>query len=180
MTDAEMCLRWVTDPDVLRYLGLTQPASTIDAERAWISRMLTDGTHHRIFVIEIEDARPIGTCGLREIDRETGSATLGIMIGEKRLWDRGYGTAATKALLAHAFTELGLTRVELSCHRDNGRGLRCYEKAGFVPAGSGSAPRPYGGTKAQMVIDRQRWEELSRGEGGEGRTRRAPSHGSTE
>jgi RimJ/RimL family protein N-acetyltransferase len=162
MTDAETCCRWVSDPDVLRYLGLVQPARTLAKERAWIASVLAGKAHQRIFVIEDERGAPIGTCGLRGIDRETGTAQLGIMVGEKRLWGRGYGTAATRALVDIGFEELSLSEVRLSCHAENHRALRCYRKAGFRPS-SHVASRPrFGRHEVRMAISRGDWERSRR------------------
>jgi RimJ/RimL family protein N-acetyltransferase len=142
---------------VLRFLGLVRPAHTLEQERSWIASILTDKQHQRAFIIESEAGTPIGTCGLRGIDAEKGSAFLGILIGEKSLWDHGYGTAAIEALLEYAFVELGLREVRLSCHHENQRALRCYEKAGFRP----SSHLPERGRPRRedirMAVDRASW-----------------------
>ncbi len=157
MGDAETCLRWVSDPEVRRFLGLVRPAQTLAQERSWIASILTDKQHQRAFIIEGEPGTPIGTCGLRGIDAEKGTAFLGILIGEKSLWDQGYGTAAIEALLDYAFVALGLREVRLSCHRENRRALRCYEKAGFRP----SSHMPQRGRPRRedirMAADRASW-----------------------
>jgi hypothetical protein len=49
--------------------------------------------------------------------------------------DHGYGTEATGLVLDYAFDTVGLHRVELEVYDFNGRGQRCYEKAGFVQEG---------------------------------------------
>ncbi|MFB3881482.1 MAG: GNAT family N-acetyltransferase [Armatimonadota bacterium] len=166
ISDAERCLRWVSDPEVQRFLGLIQPARTLDQERSWIASILSDRQHQRAFVILSETGVAIGTCGLRGVDREAGTALLGMMIGDPRLWGRGYGTAATRALLGYAFGELELREVRLSCHAENGRAIRCYEKAGFErrPAPAGRSERP---GEVWMAIGRERWEGMS-GAGGMG------------
>jgi RimJ/RimL family protein N-acetyltransferase len=159
MIDAETCFRWVSDPDVLLYLGLVQPARTLEQERSWIASVLADKAHQRVFVIEDERGTPIGTCGLRGIDRETGTAHLGIMVGEKRLWDRGYGTAATRALLGIGFGELSLSEVRLSCHSENRRALRCYEKAGFRRSSHATQRPRFGRQEVKMAVRRVDWEQ---------------------
>jgi RimJ/RimL family protein N-acetyltransferase len=173
--DAERCLRWVSDPEVQQFLGLLQPARTLDQERSWIASILSDRQHQRAYVIENESGIPIGTCGLRAIDRDEGTALLGLMIGDPRLWGRGYGTAATKALLERAFHELELRQVRLSCHAENRRAIRCYEKAGFE-----HQPRPEGRANERpgevwMTISRELWEAITT-DGGEGEAP-APSMG---
>ena len=159
--DAERCLRWVSNPEVQQFLGLVQPARTLDQERSWIASILSDRQHQRAYVIENESGIPIGTCGLRAIDRDEGTALLGMMIGDPRLWGRGYGTAAAKALLERAFHELELRQVRLSCHAENRRAIRCYEKVGFE-----HQPRREGRTgeragEVWMAISRERWEQMA-------------------
>jgi RimJ/RimL family protein N-acetyltransferase len=160
LSDAELCFRWVTDPEVALHLGLTQPPRTIRDEQAWISSVLADPDHLRMFVIEDENARPIGTSTLRGIEPEEGFAFFGILIGERALWDHGYGTAATLATLAFAFQHLGLREVRLSCYSQNQRALRCYEKAGFQPVTQHWSWVPEGGADLRMSITRERWEEM--------------------
>jgi len=175
MTDAETCFRWVSDPEVIRYLGLLQPPSSVAGERSWIAGVLGDKAQQRVFVIEDEAGRPIGTCGLRGIDAQTGTAFLGIMIAEKWLWDRGYGTAATRKLLEYAFCDLGLREVRLSCHWENRRGLRCYQKAGFRESKEPFTPRRYGRQEVQMAISREQWEALARAGESEGELSAGPA-----
>jgi RimJ/RimL family protein N-acetyltransferase len=159
--DADLCFRWVTDPEVARHLGLTQPPRTVREERTWIAAALGARTQ-RVFIIEDSRERPIGTVSLRGIDEWEGSpgrspkgtARLGLMIGEKHLWDRGYGTAAAKAAVQFAFEQLHLREVRLSCHADNPRGLRCYEKAGFQVSHLDTDYHP----QVHMVITREQWE----------------------
>jgi len=160
-----MCLRWISDPAVHAFLGLLEPARTLEQERSWIASILTDKEHQRAFVIEIEKGSPIGTCGLRAIDRENGTALFGIMIGEKRLWDRGYGTAATRALLDYAFGELDLKEVRLSCHRENRRAIRCYEKAGFRLSTYVPERLQFGRDEVRMAVRREAWLALHAGAG---------------
>jgi RimJ/RimL family protein N-acetyltransferase len=159
MVDAELCFRWVSDPDVTRYLGLLQPPTTVEGERVWIARALTDKEQQRVFVVEDQEGRAIGTGGLRAMDRETGSAILGVMIGDKSIWNQGYGTSATKALVSYGFGELGLQEVRLSCHPENYGALRCYEKAGFKVSKRPGDRSVYGRAEVQMSVRRQDWEQ---------------------
>jgi ribosomal-protein-alanine N-acetyltransferase len=165
--DAERCFRWVSDPEVSEYLGLLQPARTLEQERAWIASVLADRQHQRTFVVKDEAGQPIGTCGLRAIDAEQKTALFGIMIGERRLWGRGYGTAATEAVLSFGFGKLGLREIRLSCHRENRRALRCYEKAGFRLSSYRSRQHQFGREEVGMAIRREDWLARRSGEGEE-------------
>ncbi len=60
-----------------------------------------------------------------------GDAFVGIGLGERDYWGKGYGTEAMKLILRFAFVELGLHRVSLDVFDYNPRGVKSYEKAGF-------------------------------------------------
>lgn len=84
-------------------------------------------------------------------------ATLGIIIGEKSCWGRGYGTLACRAVLDHAFSSLGLERVKLSTFEHNWRARRAFEKAGFRLERIGE---PRGGRRdAHYGLARPDWQE---------------------
>jgi RimJ/RimL family protein N-acetyltransferase len=88
------------------------------------------------FMIETLDGRPIGHTGLHGAAGETRVAEFGILIGEKDCWSSGYGTDATRTLLRFGFEQMNLHKVVLGANADNARGIRCYEKAGFVLEGT--------------------------------------------
>lgn len=71
----------------------------------------------------------IGTTELYDV--RAGSATLGIIIGEKTHWSRGYGPEAMRALLGYAFDHLGLELVRLETFGDNQRAQAAFKKVGF-------------------------------------------------
>ena len=119
-----------------------------------------------VWCIETEDGQPIGNLGLHAIDETHGRATLGIAIGEKDHWGRGYGTDAIRQVLGYAFRELGLRRVDLHVDEDNVRGIRCYEKCGFVREGLLRGHRLRLGEPVNcvvMAVLREDWERGARG-----------------
>src|SRR5581483_4299168 len=56
-------------------------------------------------------------------------------IGAPETRRRGYGRAATQALLAHGFGDLGLHRIELRVRGDNAPARALYRACGFVEGG---------------------------------------------
>ena len=71
----------------------------------------------------------IGTIELYDIRHD--QATLGIIIGERSHWNRGFGPEAVSALLDYAFGTLELERVKLSTFGDNERAQAAFKKVGF-------------------------------------------------
>ena len=79
----------------------------------------------------LDDDRIIGEIGLDGIRWTHGDCFVGIGLGEREFWGKGYGTDAMKIILRYAFTELNLRRVTLDVFEYNPRGVRSYEKVGF-------------------------------------------------
>src|SRR5262245_24026581 len=136
--DVPTFVRWFNDPEVRRYLNLFEPMSRAREER-WFETEYLNAKDKFVFGIEarVGDAWVhVGTIGLENINWKNRSAALGIMLGEKEHWGRGFGAEAVKVLLAFAFGELALHRVELDVLAENARAIRCYEKVGFRREGT--------------------------------------------
>jgi len=150
--DLPLFVRWYSDAEVRHWLHMSEtPPATEQSERNRWERYREDAA--RIgWVIETLDGTPIGNIALVDIDWLHGRCELGVSIGEKSHWGRGYGTDAIRCVLRHAFETVHLRRVELITDVDNARGIRCYEKAGFVREGVLRQHRLRYGEPLDMVL----------------------------
>ena len=87
------------------------------------------------FAIETLDGKHIGNCGYYNINEITGEAELGIMIGDRDCWDKGYGTDAVTTLVSYIFHQTNLKRIYLKTLDSNSRAQKCFQKCGFTPYG---------------------------------------------
>src|ERR671911_609539 len=74
--------------------------------------------------------RLAGVIGYDPIDWENRSTALGYWLGEE-YQGKGLVTAACRALVEHAFGELGLNRVVISCATENEKSCAIPERLGF-------------------------------------------------
>lgn len=86
------------------------------------------------FAIE-SDGKFIGQCGLFNVDDTAHVCELGIAIGDKDYWGRGYGRESITLLLKHAFQYRNFRKVFLRVHGSNERAIRAYHACGFVEEG---------------------------------------------
>jgi RimJ/RimL family protein N-acetyltransferase len=77
----------------------------------------------------------IGECGFNDEDIENRYAKIGITIGEKDYWSKGYGQDAMRLLLDFGFNVRGYNSICLNVYEFNKRGIACYEKVGFKQQG---------------------------------------------
>lgn len=127
--DIPTFVRWLNDQEVRRYLEMYLPISRAEEEE-WFEHHLRDNST-RVLAIETKEGVQIGNISIDELDWKNRSARLGIVIGEKEHWGRGYGTDAVISLLEFIFNEMNLHRIYLSVFDFNERAIRCYEKCGF-------------------------------------------------
>ena len=141
---------WGNDPEVRYWLHHSEREdATVDDAR---EEYLSSDEHRLSLAIENDAGALIGVIRLLGIDRTHGRAELAIMIGDKKAWSRGYGTEAMRLLLRHAFEDIGLRRVELITDVDNERGIRSYEKCGFVREGLLRQHRLRHGEPLDMIV----------------------------
>ena len=132
--DVQKFHEWVNDPEVTRSLALYLPMSMRD-EESWFDGFGKRDPNEKPLAIEIRKGKAwklIGNCAAFGIDMVNRSAELGIMIGAKEEWNKGYGAESMTLLLKHGFETLNLNRLFLRVYEANVRAVRSYEKAGFV------------------------------------------------
>jgi RimJ/RimL family protein N-acetyltransferase len=108
---------------------------TKEGTQKWIEKQLEDQRTFAFGIRILADERLIGDVGLGGVSWNHGDAYLGIGIGEREFWGKGYGSDAMRIMLAYAFTELNLRRVTLNVFEYNQRAIRSYEKVGFQHEG---------------------------------------------
>ena len=135
--DLPRYVAWFGDPEVRRHLDLYLPFSLAQEER-WFESLQESLNKQEAVLLAIETSEGIhiGNLGLVTINWKDRNAELGITIGDKSYWGRGYGSDAIRAMLEIAFRQMNLHRVFLRVHEDNLRGIRCYERVGFQQEGT--------------------------------------------
>ncbi len=130
-------VKWFNDPEVRRGVMMSAPISQVEEEQ-WFENTLKRPTEERPLAIEIREGdgwRLVGSAGFFDIDWRVRSAEFGISIGDKTVWDQGYGTEATRLMLLHGFETLNLNRIQLRVYDTNPRAIRAYQKAGYTHEG---------------------------------------------
>jgi RimJ/RimL family protein N-acetyltransferase len=142
-SDISTFVGWLNDPDVRQGISIYLPMSQVEEEN-WFEDMNKRPVVERVLCIEVRqpaaDGQPeswklIGNCSFFEIDWRNRLSEFGIMLGEKTIWNQGYGTEAVRLLLKIGFETLNLHRIFLRVFETNPRAIRSYEKAGFILEG---------------------------------------------
>src|SRR5581483_415233 len=164
--DAESVERWEHDTEYMRLLNV-RPTQLIGAKK-WKEQMEEPLNERRIeFAIRtLAENRLIGFLNLMGLQNQHGDCFVGIGIGEREFWGKGYGTDAMRVGLRFAFQELNRHRVSLMVVSTNPRAIRSYEKSGFAVEGRTRGTNHRMGERVDIVhmgILRSEWEAIQAG-----------------
>jgi RimJ/RimL family protein N-acetyltransferase len=156
LEDARHDHTWQSDEELARLdaapvLGVSFPLYLLD-----YTCQMHDSGLERYLAVDTLDGRHIGNCTYYDVDEKRGEAQVGIMIGERDYWDKGYGTDAMTMLVNHIFLNTRLQRVYLKTLDWNLRAQRCFQKCGFLPCRS---LRKNGYNFIVMELTRKEWEK---------------------
>ena len=161
--DLPLFVQWLNDPEIIAGLMMYTPLSVADENR-WFEKIQDHIPEERPLAIEIlqeNSWRLAGNSEFHEISLSNHSAEIGIFIGDKSIWDLGYGTEAMQLLLKHGFESLNLHRIFLRVYETNLRAIHVYEKVGFIHEGRLRQARYKNGKYMDelfMGILRSEWE----------------------
>ncbi len=158
LEDAELDYAWRADEE-LAALDATTP---LRMSYSSYVRLIEDELRHpapwsQRFAIETHDGKLIGSCMYYDIDTVRGQTELGIMIGDRDYWSRGYGTDVVNTLVSHIFSTTSLGRIYLHTLTWNIRAQKSFGKCGFSPL---RQVKRSGYEFLLMELMRDKWESL--------------------
>lgn len=127
---------WSRDEEILRLSGGAPIHLAYEqfVEEFWQQRR-RERRRRMLYGIFVQSGALIGRVGCFAIDHRRRQGELGIVIGDRRYWGRGYGPDALKTFLRYLFGELGFRRIYLYTGVDNQRAQRAFAKVGFRSLG---------------------------------------------
>ena len=159
-SDADNDYRWQIDPE-LSALDAMIPSTISYGEfnREYIKWLKHPYPGRITFGVDTPEGKHIGNCVYYNIDEFSHETEIGIMIGDRDYWDKGYGTDTITTLIDYVFSLLKFRRIYLKTLEDNYRAHKCFEKCGLTPCGH----REQDGYKFLLMdISFAKWQEMQR------------------
>jgi RimJ/RimL family protein N-acetyltransferase len=134
---AEAFASWDRDTEMHR-LADSEPAQFWSQKKLkeFLEKREEQEQAFRFMIRTMEDDKLIGQVSLWVNSWTHSEAWLGIVIGDRDYWGKGYGTDAMRLIVQYGFMELNLRRISLALHSYNTRALKSYEKVGFKMEGT--------------------------------------------
>lgn len=131
---------WMNDPDVTRYTESRFRTHTMESTMKYV-RDISGSSINYFYGIYIEAScghgngkEHIGNIKLH-IDEHHNLGDIGIIIGDKQQWGKGYATEAIKLLTQHGLDRLGLHKICAGIYGNNLGSIKAFSKAGYLEDG---------------------------------------------
>lgn len=157
LSDARDDYVWQSDPELARLdaapvFKVSFPVYLLD----YTDQLHDPGLNRYPFAVETADGKHIGNCTCYDFNEDKGEAQLGIIIGDRDYWDKGYGTDAVSTIVNYIFLHTNLKRIYLKTLDWNLRAQNCFQNCGFSPYGQLNRD---GHNFVLMELHRKQWQK---------------------
>ena len=123
-------LAWLQDKEVMQFTEARFAAHTEESLREYVRQSNAKSTSC-LWRIMVEGCGHVGNVALTGIDFHHKRSSLGLIIGDKRVWGLGVGTRAVMLATRYAFDVAGLEKITAGIYTPNQSSIRIFEKAGY-------------------------------------------------
>jgi RimJ/RimL family protein N-acetyltransferase len=136
LADAAADYAWKIDPELAELDAAPQLSISFQHYLAeYLRELRHPHPNRKRFAVETLDGKHIGNCTYYDINTAKGETELGIVIGDRDYWGKGYGVSAVTTLVNYIFQHTELNRIYLKTLASNIRAQKCFAKCGFTTYG---------------------------------------------
>lgn len=121
---------WLCDEEVVKFSRQKLLSHSIQTCRRYLDKFNSTSDMY-IKIMRKDNEKPIGTMTVF-FDNDRTSADLGIMVGDKNIWGRGYGLRAWNLCINYLFEHKKVKFVTGGCDVENFAMLSVFKKANMI------------------------------------------------
>ena len=126
---------WMNDPEIVEYTESRFISHTPADLKHYIQGVRSDPLSHAWAICDAVSGGHVGNIKLGPVIIRHQFGDIGLIIGERSAWGRGFATEAISLVCDFAFKQLRLHKVTASMYEENVGSTRAFEKAGFTIEG---------------------------------------------
>ena len=127
---------WQEDSEYLRMFDARPACPKTEAQlERWLEDMQKDPNAYLFAIRLVESDEIIGFVEIDGILWAHRHGCLGIGIGDRAYWGRGYGAEAARLAISFAFDELSFHRIQATVFGYNARSQALFQRLGFTREG---------------------------------------------
>jgi ribosomal-protein-alanine N-acetyltransferase len=125
---------WLNDPEVVRYSEQRHRKHTLESCREYWQSFSGSPNYFWAITTLSNEIGHIGNINAY-VDRNNSVADVGVLIGERSVWGKGYGLETWKAVCDYLLIEAGIRKVTAGTLAVNKGMLSIMERSGMIPDG---------------------------------------------
>jgi len=129
-------VNWLNSKKVNQFLESRFTRHDLQSTKKYVKNSIENPDLIFFAIIRKEGEKHIGNIKIGPIDRHHKTGPIGLMIGDKKSWGKGFATEAIKAITEYAFNSLNLNKIHAGAYENNIGSIRAFEKAGFFVEGN--------------------------------------------
>lgn len=143
---------WMNDPHVNQYLESRYQRWTVKKLRAYLKGIKANKDNF-FFAILLKDCdKHIGNIKLGPVNRNHKYGEIGIIIGDKDSWGKGFATEAIKLVKDYAFNKLRIHKLIAGIYSKNIGSIMAFRKSGFYIEGARKKHYYYGNGYIDAIL----------------------------
>jgi RimJ/RimL family protein N-acetyltransferase len=124
-------LGWMNDPRITRFTDSRGQHYSLESLKRYVADKQKSKNEEFLSIIIKQEKRHIGNIKLGPVNLADNHADIGILIGDREYWGKGYATEAIGLVKKYAFEHLGLHRLTAGSVSSNQGSIKAFLKNGF-------------------------------------------------
>lgn len=131
----EKYLSWLNDAECVKFMRHRVFPSTFKSLEEFINSRQAPNSM-TLAIIDKKTNKHIGNIGLTSIDFINRRAELGMLMGDKSFWNKGYMSEAFDLVAEHAFGKMNIHKLYAGTESDNAASVALFKKKGWQVEGT--------------------------------------------
>ena len=126
---------WMNDPAVMQYTESRFQTHSLEQIRQYVLSVQADANSRFFAIVEKASAKHIGNVKIGHIHPVHRHADVGIIVGDRECWGKGYAAESLRLLACYARESLQLHKLTAGIYANNIGSIQAFLKAGFAQEG---------------------------------------------
>lgn len=148
----ESYYRWMNDSAITQFLESRFYPNTMENLNEYVKTKQSDPNNLFLAIVTKENHCHIGNIKLGPINWIHRLAEVGVIVGEKDCWGKGYASEAISLVTKFAFDTLNLHKLIAGCYETNQASVKAFQKAGFHIEGIWKSQLYYQGGYVDNIV----------------------------
>ena len=143
---------WMNNPETIQYVESRFFPNSMESLQEYVKKVLGNKDNIFLAIVLKEKHKHIGNIKMGPINWVHRLADIGVILGEKDSWGKGYASEAISLLAEYAFKNLNLHKLTAGCYEPNQGSLKTFRKAGFEIEGKRKKHAFFNGEYVDVIL----------------------------